>query len=334
MSRQEHWRPTHDDPLFILAMDHRESFGTTLFYVKDDAPTASQRASMEQAKSLIYRGLTQAAPRLRGGRAGVLVDEQYGQDVVDEAMRDPIALAIPVEASGHDWFALQWPESWLEHVHRINPDYVKVLVRDNPAFDRAERYAQFDQLAKVSKALESAGIPLLYELLVPATEYQLASLGGVADGALDRYDREVRPELVVRVIADNQDAGIEPTLWKVEGLDTVDAARAVAAQARAGNRDTDLIVLGRDAPVDRLDRWLHVASQVDAFVGFAIGRSIWEDPIRDWVNHGLGDQPTADHIGNAYLAFAQQWGTPHHNDDQDHNDNEQHNDDQRQDNDQ
>ncbi len=148
MSRQEHWRPTHDDPLFILAMDHRESFGTTLFYVKDDAPTASQRARMEQAKSLIYRGLTQAAPRLRGGRAGVLVDEQYGQDVVDEAMRDPIALAIPVEASGHDWFALQWPESWLEHVHRINPDNVKVLVRDNPAFDRAERYAQFDQLAR------------------------------------------------------------------------------------------------------------------------------------------------------------------------------------------
>jgi len=310
-------------------MDHRESFGTTLFYVKDDAPTASQRASMAQAKSLIYRGLTQAAPRLRRGRAGVLVDEQYGQDVVDEAMRDPIVLAIPVEASGHKWFALQWPESWLDHVHRINPDYVKVLVRDNPAFDRGERYAQLDQLAQVSKALESAGIPLLYELLVPATDYQLASLGGVAiDGAVDRYDRELRPELVVRVIADNQDAGIEPTLWKVEGLDTVDAARAVAAQARAGNRDTDLIVLGRDAPVDRLDRWLQVAARVDAFVGFAIGRSIWEDPIRDWVNHGLGDQPTADHIGNAYLAFAQQWGTPHHTDDQDHND------DQRQDNDQ
>jgi myo-inositol catabolism protein IolC len=308
VSRQEHWRPTHDDPLFILAMDHRDSFGTTLFAVKNDAPTAAQRASMAQAKSLIYRGLTQAAPKLRRGRAGVLVDEQYAPDVVNEAMRDPIVLAIPVEASGHEWFTLQWPESWLDHVHRIAPNYVKVLVRDNPAFDANERRAQFDQLTQVSKALESIGVPMLYELLVPATDEQLASLGGPARDAVERYDRDVRPELVVRVIADNQDAGIEPTLWKVEGLDTVDSARAVAAQAQTGNRDTNLIVLGRDAPVDRLDRWLQVASQVDAFVGFAIGRSIWEDPIRDWVNHGLGDQATADHISNAYLAFADQWG--------------------------
>ncbi len=307
MSRQEHWRPTHDDPLFILAMDHRESFGTTLFGVKDDSPTAAQRASMAQAKSLIYQGLTQAAPQLHGGRAGVLVDEQYGQDVITEAMRDPIVLAIPVEASGHEWFTLQWPESWLEHVQRINPSYVKVLVRDNPTFDPDQRRHQFDQLAQVSKALESVGTPLLYELLVPATDEQLASLGGPASSAVDRYDREVRPELVVRVIADNQDAGIEPRLWKVEGLDTVEAARTVAAQAQADNRDTNLLVLGRDAPVDRLDRWLQVAAQVDAFVGFAIGRSIWEDPLRDWVNHGLGDQPTADHISNAYLAFAHQW---------------------------
>ena len=51
----------------------------------------------------------------------------------------------------------------------------------------------------------------------------------------------------------------------------------MAAQAKAGGRVADLIVLGRDAPAERLDHWLEVASQVDAFVGFAIGRSIWED---------------------------------------------------------
>jgi myo-inositol catabolism protein IolC len=303
VNRPEHRQPTHDDPLFILAMDHRDSFGKTLFHVKDDAPTAAQRASMEQAKSLIYRGLTDATSRLRTGVPGVLVDEQYGHDVVNQAQHDPIVLAVPVEASGHEWFALQWPESWLDHVDRIRPDYAKVLVRDNPAFDSAERELQLDQLAQVSDGLDSVGIPLLYELLVPATDDQLASV----EGAVDRYDREVRPDLVVRVIADNQDAGIEPALWKVEGLDTVEAARAVAAQAQSGHRDTNLIVLGRDAPVDRLDHWLQIAAQIDAFVGFAIGRSIWEDPINDWANHGLGDQPTAAHIADAYLAFTQQW---------------------------
>src|SRR5262249_40544323 len=146
-----------------------------------------------------------------------------------------------------------------------------------PAFDASDRHAQLDRLAAISAGLDRVGVPLLYELLVPATEEQLASVGG--DSA--RYDAELRPGLVVQVIADNQAATVHPRLWKVEGLETVEAAQAVAEQARRGNSPADLIVLGRDAPPERLDHWLVVASAVDAFVGFAIGRSIWEDVIRD-----------------------------------------------------
>ena len=68
------------------------------------------------------------------------------------------------------------------------------------------------------------------------TDAQLATVGG----DVDRFDRELRPDLVARVIADNQRAGVEPTLWKVEGLETVEAARHVAGAARAGQRDTSI----------------------------------------------------------------------------------------------
>lgn len=297
------WRPTHGDPLFILAMDHRDSFGKSLFDVEDDRPTDDQAARMRNAKDLIYAGLLHARPELAAGRPGVLVDEQYGQAVIDRAKSDDVVLAVPIEASGHDWFTLEWGEEWLDRVRRISPAYAKVLVRDNPDLPGAKRDKQLADLAEISAGLASAHVPLLYELLVPGTDEQLASVGGDSD----RYDRDVRPALVVRVIMDNLANGVEPALWKVEGLETVDDARLVAAAARSGERDSDLIVLGRDAPDDRLNHWLEVASRVPEFVGFAIGRSIWEDAIDDWAHGRASDVETTAKVAEAYLGFASHW---------------------------
>lgn len=302
------WQPGHDDPLFILAMDHRSSFGKTLFGVRDDQPDQTQLAAMTAAKRLIFAGLREAQTRLPYGRAGVLVDEQYGRAVIDEALavRDTITLAVPVEASGHDWFTLQWGSQWREHVERIRPDYAKVLVRDNPDFDPGDRARQLDLLARLSRGLGEIGTPLLYELLVPATDAQLAAVGHDAY----RYDREIRPGLVTRVIADNQAHGVAPRLWKVEGLETAEACAEIAEQARTGGRTADLIVLGRDAPRDRLDHWLDVASEVPAFVGFAIGRSIWEDVVRDFEASAKDDAAAATArrtIAERYLGFVRRW---------------------------
>ena len=302
------WRPRHEDPLLILAMDHRASFGKTLFNVKNDAPSQAQAAGMRAAKQLIFGGLELSLPELTAGRAGVLVDERYGQQVIDSVRGPglPVVLAVPVEASGHDWFSLEWGQQWLGHVESIRPDYAKVLIRDNPGFDATDREQQFVDLARVSAELARIGVPLLYELLVPATVAQLARAGGEAAV----YDREIRPGLVAEVIAANQAYGIEPALWKVEGLETVEAAQQVAEAAKAGGRDTDLIVLGRDAPADRLDHWLEVASQVPAFVGFAIGRSIWEDVITAY-QASDGGEAAADAARQAvsarYLAFVSHW---------------------------
>jgi myo-inositol catabolism protein IolC len=298
----ETWRPRHDDPLFIMAMDHRDSFGTSLFHVAHgSAPTPEQAARMRAAKELIYGGLRLAQAELSAGRAGVLVDEDYGQAVIAGAGRDGVTLAVPIEASGHEWFTPEWGAQWLEHLRSIGPAYAKVLVRDNPDLPDAQRQEQLAKLAEVSAGLHGAGVPLLYELLVPGTKEQLG------DGDTDRYDRDVRPALVVRVIADNQAAGVEPALWKVEGLDTAEAADQVATQARAGGRDADLIVLGRDAPVERLDKWLTIAAGNEAFVGFAIGRSIWEDVIRDWADGKIHDELAQRRVADRYLGFVRDW---------------------------
>ncbi len=174
MTNSPGWQPRHDDPLFILAMDHRASFGKTLFGVTGDQPDPAQAAAMTSAKGLIFGGLRAALPALARGRAGVLVDERYGQEVIDAARPAGVVLAVPVEASGHDWFTLEWGDQWLGHVTAVRPDYAKVLVRDNPDFDPAQRDEQFKRLAAVSSALAGLGVPLIYELLVPGTDAQLA----------------------------------------------------------------------------------------------------------------------------------------------------------------
>ncbi|WP_305783369.1 2-deoxy-5-keto-D-gluconate 6-phosphate aldolase domain-containing protein [Symbioplanes lichenis] len=284
------WEPTQTDPLFLMAMDHRDSFGRTLFGVEGDEPTPEQAQAMRDAKRLIFEGLRLAAPRLGAGRAGVLVDEEYGQGVI-EAARGSVVLAVPVEASGQEWFSTQYGSQWIEHVEAIRPDYAKVLVRDNPGLPVGQREQQFDLLADVTEQLRKIQVPLLYELLVPPAG---------DERALDAYayDRDVRPELVTRVIADNQEHGVTPRIWKVEGLETREAAREVAAQA--AKQQADLVVLGRDAPADRLHHWLEVASATEGFVGFAIGRSIWEDVLR-------GEAPSAEAIATRFLGFAEHW---------------------------
>ena len=300
---EHRYRPSREDPLLILAMDHRESFGRTLFGVRADHPDAGQRAAMTAAKRLIYAGLARARTQLPCGRAGVLVDERYGQPVIDAARADGVVLALPVEHSGRDWFELEWGQRWLEHVSSNRPDFAKVLVRDNPAFPPERRDRQLRALREVSDALSGLRTPLLYELLVPATGAQLAAAGGT-----DAYDRDLRPDLVTQVIADNQAAGVEPAIWKIEGLESAAAARAVVAQIRAGGRDrVDAIVLGRDAPAARLDHWLAVAAPVDGFVGFAIGRSIWEEPIADHNRGSAGEEETIDRIAGRYLGFARRY---------------------------
>jgi len=299
--RDDGYRPSRGDPLLIMAMDHRESFGRTLFAVRDDHPDTRQRAAMTAAKRLIYAGLERARAELPRGHAGVLVDERYGQPVIEAARADGVILAVPVERSGREQFELEWDQQWLAHVTSVHPDFAKVLVRDNPALPPEWREQQLRTLRLVSDGLRRAGVPLLYELLVPAAGEQLAATGG--NGAA--YDRELRPALVIRVIADNQAAGVEPAIWKIEGLETTDAARAVVAQIRAGGRDhVTAIVLGRDAPADRLDHWLAVAAPVDGFVGFAIGRSIWEVPIVEHDRRGVDDDETIDLIASRYLRFA------------------------------
>ena len=98
---------------------------------------------------------------------------------------------------------------------------------------------------------------------------------------------------MVRAIGELQAAGVEPDVWKVEGLNTADDCRRVADAARAGGRDrVGCVVLGAGADEATVAHWLREAAGVEGFIGFAIGRTIFWDALRGWLD-GRTDRDAA-----------------------------------------
>lgn len=290
----------YEKKLYILAFDHRGSFQKKFFGIEGE-PDPEQTAMIADAKHLIFEGMQRAvASGADPSITGVLVDEQFGGSVPAEARAQGLKLAMPAERSGQNMFDFQYGERFGEHIESFDPDFTKVLVRYNPEGDAAENVEQLGKLKRLSDWLHAHDRKFLFELLVPAETSQLQSV----EGSTERYDTELRPELMRRAIAAIQDAGIEVDIWKIEGVDERSDCEMLSAQARTGGRDGVVcVVLGRGADDAKVDHWLAQAAPVEGFVGFAIGRSIWWTPLKEYVDGKIERSVGARQIAENYLRF-------------------------------
>jgi len=290
----------YDQKLYILAFDHRGSFQKKFFGIEGE-PDSEQTAIIADAKHLIFEGLAQAVGAgTDASVAGVLVDEQFGSSVPSETRERGLKLAMPVERSGQATFDFQYGDDFAAHIEHFDPDFNKVLVRYNPDGDAEANAEQLAKLKRLSDWLKANDRKFLFELLVPAEDEQLESVDG--DG--ERYDAELRPELMRRAIAEIQDYAIEVDIWKIEGVDERSDCEMLVAQARSGGRKGVVcVVLGRGANDEKVDQWLAAAAPVDGFVGFAIGRSIWWDPLKAYVDGKIDRAAGARKIAENYLRF-------------------------------
>jgi myo-inositol catabolism protein IolC len=293
-------KPGYDQKLYILAFDHRGSFQKKFFGIEGE-PDPEQTAMIADAKHLIFEGLQQAVTAgADASVTGVLVDEQFGGSVPEEARAQGLKLAMPAERSGQNMFDFQYGDDFGKHIEQFDPDFVKVLVRYNPDGDAQENSEQVAKLKRLSDWLRAHDRKFLFELLVPAEDAQLQAV----DGDTDRYDAELRPELMRRTIAALQDAKLEVDIWKIEGVEARSDCEMLVAQARSGGRDGVVcVVLGRGADDAKVDQWLTAAAPVDGFIGFAIGRSIWWNPLKAYVDGKIDRAAGARKIAENYLRF-------------------------------
>ena len=291
----------YDGKLYILAFDHRGSFQKKMFGIQGD-PTPEETERIADAKRLIFEGMLVAVGEgAEAGATGVLVDEQFGSNIPEQAREHGLKLAMPVEKSGQDDFDFQYGDDFPAHIEKFNPDFSKVLVRYNADGDADMNKEQLTRLKRLADWLHDNDRKFLFELLVPATDEQLASVGGDTD----RYDAELRPELMRRAIEDAQNFGVEVDVWKIEGVDEQSDAAMLAEQARTGEgrEGVTCVLLGRGASTEKVEQWLEQAAPVEGFIGFAIGRSIWWDALSAFLNDGLDREAAAKQIADNYLHF-------------------------------
>jgi len=264
--------------LYILPFDHRHSYGSEVFGYKEPM-TPAQIDDIAQSKAVIYGGFKAAieagVPR---ENAGLLVDEEFGAAILEEARDHGYITCLSTEKSGQHDFDFEYGDAFAEHIEKFNPTFAKVLVRYNPQGDAAMNALQTKRLKKLSDYLATSKRLFMFELLVPAEKSQLQQLGG----DVHAYDLKLRPGLMKQAIEELQNAGVEPDVWKIEGLDRAEDCRIIAATARRGGRaKVGCIILGRGENEAKVIQWLTTAAAIPGFIGFAVGRSSFLQSIVD-----------------------------------------------------
>lgn len=284
-------------PLYVLPFDHRASYISGLFGWKEPL-NAEQMVAVANSKRVIYAGFQQAlADQVPKDRVGILVDEEFGAAILHDALGKGYTAALSVEKSGQKEFDFAYGEAFAQHIEAFHPTFAKVLVRYNPEGDAALNLRQAHRLTRLSNYLHQAGTLFIFELLVPAEPTQLEQVGGDTTA----YDVQLRPRLMVQAIQALQDAGVEPDVWKVEGLDhPQDGVEVVSAARRGGRSTVGLIVLGRGAVRERVEHWLQTAAQVPGFIGFAVGRTTFWQPLVDVEAQRISKEEAAMHIAHNF----------------------------------
>jgi myo-inositol catabolism protein IolC len=291
----------YDRPLYILPFDHRGSFETGMFHWHG-ALNAEQTAQIAAAKQVIYDGFRAA---IAGGvvkeNAGILTDEQFGAAILRDAAAQGFHTACPAEKSGQEEFDFEYGEDFAAHIEAFHPTFCKVLVRYNPGGEAEINRRQAARLKQLSDYLAKANRSLfMFELLVPAEKSQLDQVNGDKKA----YDLKLRPELMEQAIRELQDAGVEPDIWKIEGLDRrEDCEKMVSVAQSDGRSKVGCIILGRGEDEQKVREWLSTAARVPGFIGFAVGRTDFWDPLVAWRDGKQTREAAVAAIASHYREF-------------------------------
>lgn len=269
----------YDKPLYVLPFDHRATFSKNMFGWQGSL-SPEQTAEITAVKQVIYDGFKSAvADGVAKDHAGILVDEQFGAAILHDAQKQGFNTSCPAEKSGQNEFDFEYGADFGRHIEQFNPTFCKVLVRYNPEGDKEMNRRQAARLKQLSDYLHKSNRLYMFELLVPPEKSQLDRLKGDKKA----YDLQLRPDLMVQAIHELQDAGVEADVWKIEGIERKeDCQKVVAAARRAGRDKVGCIVLGRGEDDKKVRQWLTAAAEVPGFIGFAVGRTVFWNPLVDY----------------------------------------------------
>jgi myo-inositol catabolism protein IolC len=292
----------YDKPLYILPFDHRSSFETGLFGWKSPL-TEEQSERIVQSKAVIYAAFKLSlAKGVSKEHSGIFVDSQFGAAILRDANANGFIACMPVEKSGQAEFQFEFGDNYEAEIEKFQPNFVKALVRYNPEDDEALNRRQAARLKDLSDTAHKHNRYFMFELLVPPTAEQNERI----KGNQDVYDKKLRPALMAAAMTELQDRGVEPDVWKIEGLDHgEDCLEIVKAAQRDGRKEVGCIVLGRGSNEEKVIEWLTIAAKVPGFIGFAVGRTSFWDPLVALRDGKVAREKAVEEIASKFMKWIQ-----------------------------
>jgi len=267
--------------LCILAFDHRRQFEQMA------AAAGAGYPRIAAFKDLVARAaLTVAAQQGDAFRLGAIVDDRYGGPALARLNRAACWIGRPVELPGSRPLEFEAaPGVGLELRTWPRRHVIKCLVNFHPADPVELRLAQEARLAELAHATASLERELLIEVISRAA------------------DASTTPAVMRRLYH----LGIRPAWWKIEAQPAEAWPEIAAVVAAHDPLCHGVMLLGLDAPEEQVAQSFEVAARHPVCRGFAIGRTIFAAPARDWFAGAMDDAVAVQRIAAAYARMIAAW---------------------------
>jgi len=275
---------TPREDLAIFAFDHRNPF----FELAQEAGVGEDR--LPRLKRLCVEA-TAETERARGleGRIGILCDDRYGQDALNEATGRDWWIGRPVELPGSNPVVFDrgrsvgttligWPAEQV----------VKCLVAYHPDDVIDRRLENEAQIRTLCEATEASGHELLLEIIPPR--------------GLPRA-----PDTVLRALKRLYNLGCRPEWWKLEAMSAAEWRSIDALIAERDPYCRGVLVLGLAADVATLAQGFRDARASASCRGFAVGRTIFHAPARAWLAGEIDDARFKASVRETFEALVDAW---------------------------
>lgn len=276
-SRKRNWQE-----LFLLAFDHRSQ----LVEMAIEANTSLNR--IEELKKLILKAFIESSQVANiKGKSGVFIDQTYGQSVLNELTGQDFWIARPVELPGSRPLRLEHGNIGSQLISWPKEQVVKCLVFYSPDDTYALRIEQEDQIKEVYDACLKSGHEMLLELIVNNVEH-----------SINPY---------VRSIQRIYNIGIRPDWWKIPPLSISEWNEI---DVIIDNRDPycrGIVILGLGATKEKLHNGFKRTSASKYVKGFAVGRTIFSEPSKMWLQNQIDDNVLIKKIKENYIEITQLW---------------------------
>jgi 5-dehydro-2-deoxygluconokinase len=276
--------------LFIFAFDHRGQL------VELAHKGGRDLSAICELKQLFIKAVERVEADLReqgvDADVGLLADQRFGQDSLNAATGRGWWVARPVEVQGSRPLAFEhgrsigsnliaWPQEQI----------IKCLVQFHPDDEPLLRLEQEAQIKGLYQASQVSGHELLLEIIPP------------------KDHPSPHPDVLYRALKRLYNLGIYPAWWKIEAQSAEEWKQLDELIQERDPYCRGVVLLGLNAPAATLAEGFQQASQSQTCRGFAVGRTIFQEPSRAWLAGEIDDEALIRQVQGTFVELIDAWRT-------------------------